>query len=121
MGCNLFIKRVQARLKLNNVEFAEKMDVDAVTISNWRRGEYAPSVANLERMLAYLGPTLDDCLYLPGEVPVEAELLEKQGRTFSREQIDEMLKRHKGKSSRQNNKERRSGKDRRGLKSVEDG
>lgn len=118
MGCKLFIKRIQDRLKLNNDQLAKKMGVNSVTISCWRSGTYSPSVANLDRMLSYLGQTLDDCLYLPGEAPHPAELPEEKIRPIVREMIDEMTKPRKKDPPRRKGEERRTGKERRGLREA---
>jgi transcriptional regulator with XRE-family HTH domain len=68
------VKACRVRAGLNQTEFAELAGVKNYrTVLDWEKGKQMPGRASLERMLARLNLTIEQCLELPMDPATQSE------------------------------------------------
>jgi transcriptional regulator with XRE-family HTH domain len=60
-----YLTRYRSRMRLSQLELAQRLGISQQTISSWERGTRAPSIAELQRVSAQLRVTVSRLLSNP--------------------------------------------------------
>ena len=89
MKFSQFVKACRDRTGLKQEDFADKVGVDRVTVSQWERGAQPPRPVHVAKMLELINVPFEACLALPTTANEESRCeLEQRARDMLKSALD---------------------------------